>query len=72
MLMIMKKWILYSVATVSLWCSCTTSHKGEAPVALVWENGVYDASTQMYRHRFVVRNKTDRELAGDWEIFYSQ
>lgn len=72
MLMIMKKWILYSVAVLSLGCSCASSHQGEAPVALVWENGVYDAPTQMYRHRFVIKNTTDRELAGGWEIFYAQ
>lgn len=72
MLMIMKKWILYPVAALLLLPSCSSSRGSKAPVELVWENGVYDAQTELYRHRFVVRNLTDRELAGDWTIFYSQ
>jgi len=52
--------------------SACSSQAVEAPLALTWQNNGYNAETGYYDNTFVIRNVSDKEVDGNWCIYYSQ
>lgn len=67
-----KSYYLYLLLLTVLSVACSSSKSNQVPVELTWINGGFDEEKELYINEFIIRNLSDKELAADWDIFYSQ
>ena len=52
--------------------ACSPTAADKAPVALAWQDEGYNDNTGTYDNTFVIKNISRKDLAGNWDIYYSQ
>lgn len=62
----------YLLLLALLSVACSSARNVETPVELTWVNGGFDEEKELYINEFIIRNLSDRALAADWDIYYSQ